>query len=780
MQQQEANLQKLRQEGLSNQAIRTLQLNDPAQAQQAASLVAEMTPRMIKQMNAVAGKARVSAAKDLMEDPSNLDNAERMRTYRRSRQQNLEDHNRSMRWSRDDFERQLKQQNADFKLLLHNQDVDFQTSQNRQEKAYKLSMNRSAEDLANAGKEITGSIEGILKQGSTHLTGYAQQTAQAALDTFTGLKKSTRPVAVAIMKDLADIFGFDYQVPKNLSNNADYKVAIPDTRGVAPSQRSTGGHVVGGMHEGGTVPGWSPGRDDHMVPLSGGEAIMRPEWARKVGEKNIEAMNHAAKHGGFAGGGIYRPVNKGTPGGIHDVSTGYAAVDVPVPTGTPVYAVTSGKITQSYDILGNEPRRSPWLGQDGYKSYGRVMYLKTDSGPEVIYAHLSKRGYGSGTMVSGGQAIGASGATGYVMGTTGEHLHFGDSDGNPMEFFDNAGKGVGAIKGAGMAGSGATATMTNRQIVKQVLQARYHAAEKSARGLQGVHPLFPGDISAVINRYALHAMRTLKKKYGAPTVGGQSITAVGGHYGGNAQGVWNALTAAGFSKVQAAGIMGNMQSESGFDPFIVQGGGHSMNPRDAGGGGYGLVQWTPGSKLVPYLHGHGVSVANEINALSEQLAGKGSSPEGAAGSALRNARSVAEAARAFELNYERHAGGPQANRVSQAESIYKQYAAKGAIVNGARHLVVGEAGPEAVIPLDERGADFMHKAMVGTDARRIGMGSSPAGRGISVYNTRIDRSTNFTGAITVQANNPHELLAKLQARQRVMALSRPGLTGSAA
>ena len=90
---------------------------------------------------------------------------------------------------------------------------------------------------------------------------------------------------------------------------------------------------------------------------------------------------------------------------------------------------------------------------------------------------------------------------------------------------------------------------------------------------------------------------------------------------------------------------------------------------------------------------------------------------------------------------------------------------------------IGEHGPEAVIPLNSRGADFM------TDVMGSVMGGravSAGGRGMSVYNTKIDRSTNFTGPITVQANDPMELIGKLKARQRVMALSRPSLTGSAA
>ena len=99
---------------------------------------------------------------------------------------------------------------------------------------------------------------------------------------------------------------------------------------------------------------------------------------------------------------------------------------------------------------------------------------------------------------------------------------------------------------------------------------------------------------------------------------------------------------------------------------------------------------------------------------------------------------------------------------------------------GPQTIGVGEKGPEAVIPLNDRGADVPDQGDDGREARGIGMGSSPMRGGMSVYNTRIDKSTNFTGPITVQANDPNELMHKLQARQRVMALSRPSLTGSAA
>ena len=66
---------------------------------------------------------------------------------------------------------------------------------------------------------------------------------------------------------------------------------------------------------GGVMPGYSPGRDIHkfysptggFLHLSGGEAIMRPEWTRKVGgPAAVARMNAAARNGqAFANGGVF-------------------------------------------------------------------------------------------------------------------------------------------------------------------------------------------------------------------------------------------------------------------------------------------------------------------------------------------------------------------------------------------------------------------------------------------------------------------------------------------
>lgn len=75
---------------------------------------------------------------------------------------------------------------------------------------------------------------------------------------------------------------------------------------------------VGMYADGGVYPGYTPGRDIGFIGVSGGEAIMRPEWTRFVGKGQVDYWNYLARTGslatmrqsmspflgGFAGGGI--------------------------------------------------------------------------------------------------------------------------------------------------------------------------------------------------------------------------------------------------------------------------------------------------------------------------------------------------------------------------------------------------------------------------------------------------------------------------------------------
>ncbi|MEU0847740.1 hypothetical protein ABZ387_07195 [Streptomyces flaveolus] len=104
--------------------------------------------------------------------------------------------------------------------------------------------------------------------------------------------------------------------------------------------------AFGGKHldelkfaSGGIMPGYTPGRDVHLVPsvsgpvaLSGGEAIMRPEWTRAVGASTVHAMNAAARSGGVSGvrsmlgfkdGGIFSGIGDALGGAWDKVKSGY-------------------------------------------------------------------------------------------------------------------------------------------------------------------------------------------------------------------------------------------------------------------------------------------------------------------------------------------------------------------------------------------------------------------------------------------------------------------------
>ncbi|WP_327322260.1 peptidoglycan DD-metalloendopeptidase family protein [Streptomyces sp. NBC_01210] len=62
---------------------------------------------------------------------------------------------------------------------------------------------------------------------------------------------------------------------------------------------------------GGIMSGYSPGRDDRVIAVGGGEAIMRPEWTRAVGADRINEWNAAARSGGISG--VQRAISAGMP-----------------------------------------------------------------------------------------------------------------------------------------------------------------------------------------------------------------------------------------------------------------------------------------------------------------------------------------------------------------------------------------------------------------------------------------------------------------------------------
>jgi murein DD-endopeptidase MepM/ murein hydrolase activator NlpD len=83
----------------------------------------------------------------------------------------------------------------------------------------------------------------------------------------------------------------------------------------------------------------------------------------------------------------------------------HSAVDIAAPTGTPVVATTSGKVT-----------RAGWSDR-----YGRIIEIENDQGFGTMYGHNSRLLVKEGEVVSQGDVIAFVGSTGL---SSAPHLHY--------------------------------------------------------------------------------------------------------------------------------------------------------------------------------------------------------------------------------------------------------------------------------------------------------------------------------------------------------------------
>ncbi|WP_433526601.1 phage tail tip lysozyme [Nocardia pseudovaccinii] len=124
--------------------------------------------------------------------------------------------------------------------------------------------------------------------------------------------------------------------------------------------------------------------------------------------------------------------------------------------------------------------------------------------------------------------------------------------------------------------------------------------------------------------------------------------------------IYKYLLSKGFTPAQAAGILGNMQVESGFDTG-------AYNP---GEGAIGLCQWEGGRRanLEAFAASQGRSVTDwqtQVDFMIHELKGSESNAYGH----LTSASSAGAAAAAFDQYYERSSGEARGQRVANANSI---------------------------------------------------------------------------------------------------------------
>lgn len=126
----------------------------------------------------------------------------------------------------------------------------------------------------------------------------------------------------------------------------------------------------------------------------------------------------------------------------------------------------------------------------------------------------------------------------------------------------------------------------------------------------------------------------------------------------NEQFEWDYFIGQGFSPAQAAGILGNLQQESGFNPESVQ----------QGGPGRGLAQWSQGGRWQPQDMTGNVQqdMTNQLNFIMQEL----QSNPGYGLAQLMQATTPEQAAGIFSQDYERP--GVVGGRIQDAANIYAQ------------------------------------------------------------------------------------------------------------
>ncbi|APX31815.1 hypothetical protein BH708_02775 [Brachybacterium sp. P6-10-X1] len=178
---------------------------------------------------------------------------------------------------------------------------------------------------------------------------------------------------------------------------------------------------------------------------------------------------------------------------------------------------------------------------------------------------------------------------------------------------------------------------------------------------------------------------------------------------------WNYLRGAGYTEEQTAGVMGNIQRESGFNPFIAEGSAGTPNVSS----GWGLVQWTADrhakvrDAVIAELGDRFYVAAPSMDQLPESMTQEDidtmvlfqlryiiselEGTEKAAGDHLAATTTVAEATESFESKYERAGVVALSERIANAEAFYEKFAGSPVPDAGGTQAQTGTDTPSATM-----------------------------------------------------------------------------------
>lgn len=717
---QAQNLEKLREMGVSDATIQQLGLTDPANAQQLERFVSDLTNRP-KMVGQFnrVSAQRVKAAGKVATDESSMDWQEMARQYNLSRERGLADFQRAQKRSQVDFNRSMMQAQDDYQRSLARQQDDFQRMMERQNEQFDISMTRGEEDYH---KTVDRMVDDYAKQ----MNRAQEDLNRMATDIHGSFQKIVR-TSIGELRGQAREMAQDVLKTFNglrhpMASTADDIARILTNKWGVTFQGSHGSpqHITNPRNRAGEMSGSGGGSAPRTMPT-----VHREEKKSTTGDG---VVFFPLPSGSYSTGTPFGQKGDAWASGYH---TGQ---DFPAPMGTPIAAVMGGEVSFA-----------GWGGEDAYGNFTKLYHGKDPQGRtvETWYAHQSAQRVKAGEGVDGGEHIGNVGYSGNVIpkSPAGSHLHLEYRlDGQAMDPMILLGKsGVHLTTGGG---GGAFDP-------QEFLHRRWPKLEKAAAGISFMGGYAPGDWSEHINKVALDKLRTMADRRGFTNItdmlngsaappGGTLAPNAPDNVAGNKR-IARAMAAArGWTGREWDSLYALWMRESGFQT-------HADNPTSSA---YGIPQALPGSKMA------------------------------SAGADWHdNPRTQIE----WGLGYIKGRYGDPA--AAWAHSQATGWYGEGGVFNSPNMIGVAERGPEVVLPLDHRGAEFvatiLSRISTGQDARGMNTrGSVPMGCTHQTIHQSVDKSNKFTGPIHVTADSPNQFLRDLREQRRHGALSAPSLSGT--
>ena len=482
--QQNQNLDKLRDMGVSGDVIKQLGLNEAENAQQLARFVADLAadPKLVKEWNKTI-KGRLSIGEALMSDEDNTAFKEMRRQFdltadraeadfKTSMKRNREAYQRTTSRMVDDYNRMMDRQQSDYKRMTGRQSADYDRMTDRQGDDYARMMARNSADYAKAlGRTVTDwnkqmtRARADLNRSFKETTGTFESLSEKALSRMSGTaRKQMRTILNSVKtsgKDIRD------EVEKAIKKLDDAYVTILGVR--VKKVKDEKGNTIGLDYGPRMSSAGGPSQQLPGTPGSQSVDVLNPTNGASGGPGDSAEKKYSPVIGGARSSSGFG-MRKNPVTGVFKLHAGH---DFAAPTGRGIAAAQSGRVT--------------FAGWDA--GGGNMMRINHGGGFDTWYLHMSRMMAKAGQSVNGGQKIGEVGSTG---NSTGPHLHFetrfGGVPRDPMRWLAGA-AGSGYSKAG--PGAGTDDPRANTKAAGKSISGIMKPVEEAQLGMPGLAKVMP-------------------------------------------------------------------------------------------------------------------------------------------------------------------------------------------------------------------------------------------------------------------------------------------------